>query len=315
MRVMVTGAGTPLGAAFVGILQQDPRVERVLAVGHERDEPVLPGPGVRWVTADLRRARSLHDLVWGPARNEEIDVVIHGLDGRDIRCAPLLVRESEDHPSIRRFVYRSSSDVYSFHKTATNLIDEDAAVDFDPTRPPGIRERVEADVAVCSRFGGSLAIAVLRCAEIFSSGVESQLWDYVQSRVCLRPMGFDPMINLLSLEDALSAFAAALHGPATGVLNIVGRDTLPLSELVIESSRLDVPVPGPLLSPLYRLRRRVAGFDFRYDVNRWKLHFGGILDGSRAARELGYVPMKSVTWPRPWWLQLVAKLSARLSTT
>jgi len=142
-----------------------------------------------------------------------------------------------------------------------------------------------------------LRVAVLRCAEIVAPMMGSQLWDYLQSRVCLRPAGFDPMLNVLSLGDAVAAFIAAIHHPVTGVFNIVGYDSLPLSRAIAESHRLGIPVPSPLLAPLYQLRRRLAGFEFRYDLNVRRFHFGGVLDGTRASEQLGYVPHTCVHWP------------------
>jgi UDP-glucose 4-epimerase len=147
----------------------------------------------------------------------------------------------------------------------------------------------------CARIGtDGLAIAVLRCAEILAAGTGSQLWDYLGSRICLRPLGFDPMINVLSVDDALDAILCALASDARGVFNIPGFDTLPLSSLIALAGRHDVPVPGPLLAPLYRLRTRTVGFEFRYDLNARRFHTGGILDGSRALTALGYRPRHPV---------------------
>jgi nucleoside-diphosphate-sugar epimerase len=116
--------------------------------------------------------------------------------------------------------------------------------------------------------------------------------------VCLRPAGYDPMLNVLSLDDAAAAVVAALRSSVIGVLNIAGFDTLPLSSAIREADRIDIPVPGPLLSPLYALRRRLAGFEFRYDMNVRRFHFGGTLDGTRARELLGYIPSTPVIWPR-----------------
>jgi UDP-glucose 4-epimerase len=214
-----------------------------------------------------------------------------------------------DHPTIRRFVYRSFAEVYAPRRATPDLIDEEAPLDFDPAAPQWVRDRVEADLAVCAHFAGRLEIVVLRCAEILAPDVGSQLWDYLSSRVCLRPLGFDPMLNVLSLEDAATAFGAALESPEIGVFNIAGFDTLPLSRAIAESAKLDIPVPGPLMSPLYRLRRAVAGFEFRYDINARRFHFGGVLDGRRAHTALGYVPRRPVQWPRPWWRRLFDEMA------
>jgi hypothetical protein len=74
------------------------------------------------------------------------------------------------------------------------------------------------------------------------------------------------------------------------VFNIPGADTLPLSRMIARAGRRDVPLPGPLLAPLYQLRTQLVGFTFRYDLNMRRFHFGGILDGERARGVLGYVP-------------------------
>lgn len=78
----------------------------------------------------------------------------------------------------------------------------------------------------------------------------------------------------------------------------------------MESYRLDIPVPGPLMAPLYSLRGTVTGFEFRYGLNLRRFHFGGVVDGGRARRELGYEPHSHVVWPRPWWRVFAERLAA-----
>jgi hypothetical protein len=122
-------------------------------------------------------------------------------------------------------------------------------------------------------------------------------------------MGFDPMINVLSVADAVSALVAAAQSSATGVFNIPGLDTMPLSLAIARARRADVPIPGPLLAPLYGLRRWLAGFEFRYDVSVRKFHFGGVLDGTRAWQQLEYRPRHPAPWPQAWWEQLAGRLA------
>jgi len=102
---------------------------------------------------------------------------------------------------------------------------------------------------------------------------------------------------VLSLEDAVGAVRLALVAPHAGVYNVPGADTMPLSALIAAARRLDLPVPGPPLAPLYRLRTRAIGLEFRYDLNFRRFHFGGIVDGGRAATELGYRPRHPLRWP------------------
>lgn len=310
MRVLVVGATTPLGQVVTRRLLDDPAVEKVLEAGAER----FVGAGARrdYHDCDLTRDRSVHDLVHGAARDARIDTVIHlalhrnaGDEGarihdRNVEATRRLLRACEESAAIRRFVYVSSTAVYAVRSTGSCLLDEDAALEFDPAAPQWIRDRVEADLTVCTHVGTSrLSIAVLRLAEILAPAMGSQLWDYVQTRVCLRPIGFDPMINVLSLEDAAHAIVRAARSTEIGVFNVAGADTLPLSRLVARSGRLDVPVPGPFLAPLYRLRAGTTGLEFRYDLNLRRFHFGNQVDDARARDRLGYRPAHPIAWPAP----------------
>lgn len=321
MKAMITGANAPLGRAVIDALLARDDVQLVLAIGATGQEPPAPDPRLIYRVVDLTRPRPVHDLVWGEARELGIDHVLHGIHHRratdhgrtvhrqNVESTRELLRACLDHPTIRRFVYRSFAEVYRFDSRTSNMVDESEALEFEAGTSQWVRDRVEADLEVCSHIGSSLSIAVLRYAEVFAPGAGSQLWDYMQSRVCLRPLGFDPMINVLSLEDAAAAAVAALTSAATGIFNIPGADTLPLSRAIMESRRLDIPVPGALMAPLYRLRRRVTGFDFRYDINLRRFHFGGVVDGGRARRELGYEPRHHVSWPQPWWEAFAAQMA------
>ncbi|HET9622440.1 MAG TPA: NAD-dependent epimerase/dehydratase family protein [Kofleriaceae bacterium] len=320
MRALVTGAATPLGRAVIDALVRDPDVERVVASAGANDPP--PPPPVIFEPAALGHARDVHDLVWRATSRHHVDTVIHlgapcdpSTDRRasaaDVLATRRLVHHCAEHPTIRRFVYRSFAEVYALEHAASDLLDEDAALDFDPAAPAWLRDRVEADLAVLGHAGDGLSIAVLRLAEVLAADSGSQLWDYLSSRVCVRPLGFDPMLNVLSLDDAAAALVLAARSSATGVLNIPGADTLPLSRAITEAGRVQLALPGPVLGPLYGARRWATGFRFRYDLNLRRFHFGGLLDGGRARQRLGYVPRQPVRWPRAWWRVLIDRLATR----
>jgi UDP-glucose 4-epimerase len=307
-RVLVTGATTPLGRALVARLAADAAIAHVLAIGIEPAAPWPAHPRLQYLRVDLSRSRELRELVFGPLREQGIDSAIltafhrAGSDGpRAYRLhvdAPRqLLHLAERHPTLRRIVFCSSAVVYRVESDLPCVIAEDHPLALGCDSAEVVRERVEADVLMCTRMGLSpLAITVLRLAEIFAPDSGSQLFDYVSSRVCLRPLGYDPMLNLLDVEDAARAIVLALHARQTGIYNIPGCDTLPLSAVIARMHRQGVPLPGPLLEPLYQLRRFVTGRSFRYALNAQRLHFTGLLDGSRAARELGYRPTTAIRW-------------------
>ncbi|MFT4625973.1 MAG: UDP-glucose 4-epimerase [Myxococcota bacterium] len=315
MSVLVTGATTPLGASIVHRLLADPAIERVLALGREAEvdiPEVLHDRRVTYLRTDLTRSRNVRDLMFGPVFAHEVTTVVHAAlhrrasdEGRRVRrlnvaTTRTLLWLTEQHPSIRRFVFLSSGQLYRRSAWSPTVLREDVELDLSPGAPQWLRDRVEADLAVTARLASpDLDVVVLRCAEILCADAGSQLHDYLASRVCLRPMGFDPMVNVLSLQDAANAFAAAVASSASGVFNVPGADTLTLSQAIAKWGRVDVALPGPLLGPLYAARRAVLGTDFRWDLNEARFRIGAVLDGARARSVLGYTPQHPLVWPVP----------------
>jgi UDP-glucose 4-epimerase len=315
-RVLVTGATTPVGRALFDLLSADDRVERVLAVlppGLPPFEPVHETERVGWVTADLTRERDVRSLLFRSANRDRTDVVVHlaahrsARDrGRRIRAlnvdsTRLLLDLAERLPTIRRFVLRSYSDVYRIRPEEPTILLEDHPLEFSRRAPQWVRNRVESDLTACTRTGTCrIEIAVVRGAECFGPNNGSQLWDYVSSNVCFTPLGFDPMINVVSVQDLADAMHRAVFASDQGAFNAPGLETFPLSLAVARSGRIRIPAPGPLLAPLYGLRALTRRRDFRYDQNYFRFHFGGVMDGRRAEALLGYVPKTPVSWPLPY---------------
>ncbi len=307
---LLTGATTPIGRAIVHALSKRNAESVVLAVGLE-PRPVgfdaLDSTRLRYHRVDLTKPREVHDLMFGPALDLGVDVVIHTalhrkihdrgqrLHALNVGTTRELLAQAERQPNIRRFVFRSHASVYRIDPTQTTLLMEDDPLELAPSLPAVLRDRVEADLTVCTRMGMSrLDIVVLRCAEILAPDVGSQFFDYLSSRACLRPLGFDPMLNLLSLEDAARAVCLAADAKQSGIFNIDGADTLPLSRAVRLAGRIGFPLPGPLLAPLYRARASTLGMEFSYDTNHRAFHFSSVLDATRARQFLGYEPRNPV---------------------
>ncbi len=310
MRVMITGATTPIGRALIQELL-DHGAERILAVGGEPGRRDAQGnPRLRYERVDLRRERSLRRLLFGAAQQEGIDTIIdmarhrsasaQGADAHrlNVGATRLMLRLSEELPAMRRYVFRSFGEIYAVGHGLPAVLDEEQPLRIGGGVPQWVLDRVEADLAACARMGMSrISIAVLRASECLAPGTGSQLYDYLQSRACFRPLGFDPIINVISEADLGRALRLAAQSDAEGVFNIPGKDTLPLSKLIERYDCREIPMPGPVLRPLYALRRSLLGRDFDYGINVQRWHFGGVLDGRRAAERLGYRPERPVRFP------------------
>jgi UDP-glucose 4-epimerase len=259
----------------------------------------------------LARSRKVRELLFGPARDLGVQTVVHLASHRSAYQEGRLVRAlnveslrsilelSDRHPTISRLVYKSYAAVYKVGHELPILVREEHPINMHPDAPQYIRDRVEADLTACTQMGlTDCEIVVLRCAEALGPGTGSQLYDLVNAPVALRPAGFDPMVNVATIADIVRALELATHGSGEGVFNIPGADTLPLGECIRKWGTPGVPCPGFMLRPLYRLRHRVVGSEFSYGLNRHRVHFGLVLDGTRARNLLNYVPQNPVNWPR-----------------
>ncbi len=308
--VLVTGATTPLGLAVIEALLDEGR--KVLAVALEAAHPFQGRSGFTYRQIDLVRVRNLRNLLYDDVKRQGIECVVHAAMHRSLKklgrrarrlhvdTTRALLDLAQPHPTLRRFVLVSSSEVYRIGHDAPTLIDEHHPLRIAGAPSQRIADRVEADVIVSTRIAETgLSIAVLRLGDLFAPHSGSQIYEYLRSALCLRPAGFDPMLNLLTIEDAAGAIRRAVDSDARGVFNVPGADTLPLSALITKMGRIEVPIPGPFMAPLYRLRMAATGFEFSYDLNYERFHFGGILDGRRAARLLGYEPRCPIAFPGP----------------
>jgi len=313
ISVLVTGVASPLGERLVRSFLADTRVGHVLTCAHLPRSQALTLPESRRLTylqVDLTRSRRVRELVFGPARDLGVEVVVHlaqhrrvHVSGRkahklNVEALRAILDLTDRHPTIRRVIVKSYAAVYKVGLDLPVRVTENHPLDLSPGAAQYVRDRVEADLTACARMGLSRAeIVVLRCAEALAPGTGSQLYDLLKAPVVFRPFGFDPMVNVATMDDLVVALERATHGSGEGVFNIPGYDTLPLTEAIRKWGRPQVPAPGAVIQPLYELRHRLLGTDFSYGMNRRRMHYGLVLDGSRAREELGYVPCHPVDWP------------------
>jgi UDP-glucose 4-epimerase len=296
---LVTGATTVLGRAVARRLE---RVGHVVGV-RARHEPAESGGSSIAIVADLTRAADVRKVMLGLAAKHKVDTVVHlgttssicaaaGSNGTSTR---LLLDAAERVSTIRGFVLRSSALVYRAGHDDAVFMNERHPLDFSCPSPEQ-RDRLDADVSATQRIAdSSFRIAVLRLSEVLSGEPSGAFANYVQLDPCCRPMGFDPMINVLSLEDAAEALARAAELHPRGVFNVPGADTLPLSELMHRLGRSCWPMPDPAIQPLYALRGIEPSC---YAGLRPLLHHGAVIDGELARAAFGYRPEHPIAFER-----------------
>jgi hypothetical protein len=217
ISVLVTGATTPMGERLVRSLISDTRVKHVLAVDDRPPDRALPfshGKRLTYKQVDLRKSRRVHDLLFGPARDLGVEVIVHlsehrgALDeGRKVRdhnveALRSMLDLANRHPTVRRLVVKSHAVVYRVSLDLPILVSEDHPLAMGGHTPQYVRDRVEADLTACASMGLiDCEIVVLRCAEALAPGTGSQLHSFLSGPVAFRPLGFDPMVNVATIDS------------------------------------------------------------------------------------------------------------------
>ena len=111
LNVLITGADNPIGERLIRIMLGDSRIRQILAVSGA-DPGALPAieSRLQCIQVDLRRTRRVRHLLFGPARDLAIDVVVHlalhrsahdsgsGVHAYNVEALRSIVELSERHP-------------------------------------------------------------------------------------------------------------------------------------------------------------------------------------------------------------------------
>ena len=194
---------------------------------------------------------------------------------------------------VPKVIVLSSANVYGPRADNPQFLSEDATLmasqDF-----PAIRDLIEVDMLASSFFWKSQAIetVILRPVHILG-GVHNAPSNYLRLPYVPTLLGFDPMVQVIHEEDVVEAIRCALKPGARGIFNITGPGEVPLSAILGELGRKVLPIPHPLAKPLLSLlwRGRFTSFPVP-ELDH--IRFVCMVDGSRASRDLGFRPRRSL---------------------
>ncbi len=314
-RVLVTHADEPIGRRTVKTLYHDEGIDTILALGHGPpprafDRFVTGDPArVQYARIDLAKHRPVSDFFHSSRfRRAEIDTVVHiprhgaaatvetppivaGLSERTAETR-LLMQHCLEAQSIRSLVAIGSAFVYKLPPGNVNRLDEASELDLDPDVPDEIRSWIDCDMILHGEVHNDrLRVVLLRVPTVVASGGYVYFHPTLSapSRQPVRSMGFDPICALVSDKDVARAIKTAVFASSSGIYNIAGRESVPLSMLARWVGQPALPVPGPLLS-VVSAGTRLLGRSNR-DVMRGRhLRYGFTLDTRRAERDLDFRP-------------------------
>jgi UDP-glucose 4-epimerase len=288
LTVALTGATGDLGTLLLPLLEDDERVEKILAL--DVAPPSRPIRKLEFRRVDLARAEA-DRLLAAALAAEPVDTFFHlaflnaaitdaafAHELEVIGTLHVLTAVAGAH--LPRLIVPSMTAVYGARAGNPAYLEEDMELHgCPPSRFVSDKLSVEKQLRAFREHNKETEVVVLRFAPVLGPSVDNPVTRFLKGRWVPTLLGFDPLWQAVHEEDAARALHLALHSDAVGEYNIVGRGVIPLSGMVKLAGGNAVPVPQPLA--------RMLGVPATL---RDYIQFSWVADGRRAEEALGYVP-------------------------
>jgi len=299
--VVLTGANGFLGSRLLRRLQKDRRYSKIVIFDLKQPETMtakcqyyhldLTEPGIDQTLAELfieEQADAIAHLAFhsSPRHDERMSHELTVIGTLNILKACARV-------PVRKLVVQSTTLVYGASYRNPSLLEED-----HPLNGAGsytfIRDKVEVEKMLQKlvRSHPDMVVTALRFCPILSRHHSDYITSFLERSVVLAALGYDPLVQFLHPDDAMTAMKTAVDEDYPGAFNIVGRGVLYLRTVLQLAEKTTVPVLSPLASPMvdvlwYLKMSEAPGPHLDY------LRYSCIASGERAERVLGFSPKYS----------------------
>src|SRR3954467_4204072 len=154
---------------------------------------------------------------------------------------------------VPKVVLLSSANVYGPRPDNPQFLTEDAPL-LAAQRFPEMRDLVEIDHLVSTFLwrARDIETVILRAVHIVGP-VHNAPSNYLRIDRPPTLLGFDPMVQLIHVEDVAEAIASALSPGRRGIYNVTGPGEVPLSAVLGGLGREPRLIPHPLAKPILGL--------------------------------------------------------------
>jgi UDP-glucose 4-epimerase len=296
--VALTGAASFLGRNLVGVLEEDARTERIVAI--DIKAPDTSGEKTRMYPVDLTAPAS-EERVAEILAAERVDTFLHlaflsspthgSAWAHELESVGTMhVLNAARQVSLRKFILWSQTILYGAHPTNPNFLSERHPLRADADEPFfADKMAAEREVSAYAAKAKGTVCTILRTAPIVGPTVHNYITRYLAERIIITLLGFDPLWQFIHEVDALAAFKLAIDRDFPGTFNVVGEGVLPLSTVIKIAGRASLPFFHPvaetMISAAWAAQAAYAPASFlRY------LRYLCIADGEKAARVMGFRP-------------------------
>lgn len=295
----ITGAGGYLGSGLIRSLANDREWNRI--IGIDITPPAAPPPDFEFHRRDIRdpelgkylRSKGVSSLVHlafvvNPMHDRE--------EMRNINVKGTMnVLEAARTASVEHLVVTSSTTAYGARSDNPEWLTEESPLRGNPGYQYAA-EKAEID-SMCQRFAvrnPGITVTVLRPCIVFGPHVDNFISRMIDLPLMPVIDGKNPRMQLVHEDDVTRCLTLALQKKRGGAYNLVGQGLLRWRELIRNSGRRPVPLPGFFLF-------RFVDFAWRM---RWPrieapspilafLMYPWVASGEKASRELDFHPRYS----------------------
>lgn len=298
--VGVTGATGDLGRLLLPRLAEDPRIAQVIALDVAAPKAMKK---VEFRRVDLTRPGTENELAQALLETK-VEALYHlAFINSRVRSAAFAhelevigsmhVLAAAGALGLSRLIFPSLTALYGARANAPALMTEATVLAGCPgSRFVNDKVEVEQQLVAFRAAHPQMEVLVLRFAPIVGPTSDNPITRWLKTRVVPTLLGFDPLWQVLHEDDAADALHTALFCPHSGAFNVAADGVLPLSAMVQLSGGRALPLPrAALVSAMKALE--TLGAPTALPPLMDYLRYSWVTDGSRAARDLRFLPK----WP------------------
>jgi UDP-glucose 4-epimerase len=246
MKVLLTGIAGNIGRLVTALLRQ----ERHDVIGIDKRAWYHPPDGVRVFQADIRK-RPAEEVF----RTERPDAMIH------MATVTHLTHRSKDRYRINLggtqavfnhcHTYGVKQAIFVGRHTYYGAGPESPLYHTESEPPMAVHTFPElSDLVAADLYAGSalwrypeVDTAVLRCCYTLGPLKQGTLASFLRGPRVPTVLGFDPLFQFMHEHDTARAIVGALSKGLRGVFNVSGPPPVPLSIIIRETGRKNLPIP------------------------------------------------------------------------
>lgn len=236
---------------------------------------------------------------------EKVDTVVHTAFADAPAADPVYLHDYEcigtlqilaacAQAGVRKLVVQGTTMVYGAGPANPIYLSEEQPLKADPSYYY-LREKVDVENQVDQfrQKHPEIKTTLFRFATLAGCGADNFLYRYFKNPVVPTVIGFDPLWQVLHIEDALDAFEIALEGNCPGVYNYAAPGVLPLSTVIRLLGNTSLPLPHWLLKAQVAALRLGQLVSFPPQQLAY-FKFGCLADCTRAFKVMGLRPRYNI---------------------